>query len=60
MLGSKNRLATRDAGELAPFVRRLSRQPAIALGAVEDRDQRVAGEPVERDEVAQAPRAVLL
>ena len=49
-----------DAGEFAALIGRLAGKTAVALGAVENRRQRVARQAVERDEVAQAPRAVLL
>ena len=56
----EEQIGERDAGEFAAFVGGLPGKPAIGLGAVENRRQRLACQAVERNEVAQAPGAVSL
>ncbi len=56
----EEQICKRHAGQFAAFVGRLTGQAAVAFRAIEDGRQRVARQPLERDEVAQAPRAVLL
>jgi hypothetical protein len=58
--GLEEQVGEGHARELAALVGRLARKAAVALGAVENGRQRVAGQAIERDEVAQAPGAVLL
>ena len=56
----EEQIRQRHAGEFAALVGRLPGKPAVALGAVENRRQRIAGQAIERNEVAQAPGAVIL
>ncbi len=56
----EKQICERDAGQFAAFVGGLSRQAAVAFRPVEKGRQGVAGQSLERDEMAQAPGAVLL
>ena len=58
--GFEEQIGEGDAGKLAAFIGGLSRQPAVGFRTIENRRQCVPGQTVERNEVAQAPGAVLL